>query len=680
MASNQATNEKGFVAAATLKRPYWSTYLHIPSKKVYRQVGQGTTNNWEEVGEASSIALTDLSDVSLTVPIQDGDILVYNSTTNRWENQPLQLLEGKTNYVDSVYGDDATAEPNSMTKKYKTIQAAVANAGLPFVSGASSVVNGTGYPQGVPTQAGVTGGSGEGLIVLYTDFFGFFTTYSIVDPGTGYLNGEVVTVNGGDNNKTFQITTSLSEDTVVIGAGTYTTTGNIAKENVTLHSDHNPLIQGSTTILSDNGGAIPFIKVTGNIRFEMLGFVNPINISGTDTKYQIDCESWIVKQGIRILSNGGPDKDSYIHATEFIRNDFGVNYVFTFGTGGLTQSDSVCNIYTKKIDSTAAFGGLRIMFNVNTIVNGKINIYVDELVSNTTTPQSIMVWASGGLGSINIKGYSSEYATIKDNPLSPSGSNFFWNAGVFQVNGELNIKANIYQRQMFMFRPYSNNGQYNIEGTIYNESDLSIWRRDGGTGYFNFKGTLHNISAPTAIMSKQTAGDVVVNGTIYQKRTVGEGDPGGVAVLKLLAGGTGVPIQTFVTNVATTYGGTGTGCEVMLLNANTGSQAENVWVTNPGDGYTVGDVLTAVYGGNDITFTVEAIEPTAIGVLNNATDVIIDDLKVVNDQPASYAFQGITPGSPTDLRVTKVLTTNVTSINYTDLIPGSLKIENTNVE
>ena len=271
--------EQGRLAPANLERAYGTYYHWLIDGKIYKQVAFPSGKSWEEIGEASAIALTDLTDVQLTVPIEDGNILVYNSTTNKWENQPLQLLEGKTNYVDSVYGDDATAEPNSMTKKYKTIQAAVANAGLPFVSGASSVVNGTGYPQGIPTEASVTGGSGEGLIVLYTDFFGFFTTYSIVNPGTGYLNGEIVTVNGGDNNKTFQITTSLSEDTVVIGAGTYTTTGNIAKENVTLHSDHRPLIQGSTTILSDNGGAIPFIKVTGNIRFEMLGFVNPININ-----------------------------------------------------------------------------------------------------------------------------------------------------------------------------------------------------------------------------------------------------------------------------------------------------------------------------------------------------------------------------------------------------------------
>jgi hypothetical protein len=591
--------------------------------------------------------------------------------------EPLEILDGKTLYVDSTYGDDATAVPNSRINKYKTIQAAVTDAGLPFVSGGFFPEAGTGYPTFTPTEATVTGGSGEGLVINYTSF-GFATVLnSIVSAGSGYINGEIVTVNGGDNNMTFQIATSLSEDTVVIGAGTYTTTGNIAKENVTLHSDHNPLIQGSTTILSDNGGAIPFIKVTGNIRFECLSAVNPINFTGTSTRWQIDCESILLRQGIRLLSDG--HEESYIRATEFIRNSFGLNYVFTFATG-INESESVYNIYTKRIDSTAGGSAIRQCFNVIGALNGKINIFVDEFTSNTSTPAALIYSANGGSGSINIKGFTSEYATLLDNPLSRAGSNFFWNYGALVMSQTLNIKANIYQRANSMFLGYSNGAKFNFEGTFYNESRYSIFRRDSGNAELNFNGTLYNDVAPTAILSATTGGQIKVNGEIYQKTVNGEAAAGGVAVVKRVAAGSGIAGQTYTENVATT-GGSGSGCVVSIMrNASGFGGASIVWVTDGGEGYSVGETLTAVVGGNDCTFTVEAVEPTGIGVLSNATDVIIDDLKVVNDQPLSYAFQGITPGVPTSLIVTKVLTTNVTSNNYTDLVPASLKIENTNVQ
>ena len=55
MPQNQATNESGVKAPARLKRNYWSTYLHIPSGKTYRQMAHGINNLWEEVVDNDTV-------------------------------------------------------------------------------------------------------------------------------------------------------------------------------------------------------------------------------------------------------------------------------------------------------------------------------------------------------------------------------------------------------------------------------------------------------------------------------------------------------------------------------------------------------------------------------------------------------------------------------------------------
>ena len=76
--------------------------------------------------------------------------------------------------------------------------------------------NGTGYgdePGG--TGAGVLGGSGTGLNVTYTSANGKVTgVTSITAQGTGYLNGDLVTINDGDGNAVFRIVAAPGLPTV----------------------------------------------------------------------------------------------------------------------------------------------------------------------------------------------------------------------------------------------------------------------------------------------------------------------------------------------------------------------------------------------------------------------------------------------------------------------------------
>ena len=95
MAQNQATNERGMQAPSRLKRMYWSTYLHIPSGKTYRQVDLGNANNWKEIVDKKDEDieyLNDLLDVK-TDHNQDGDLLSWDDALQMWVNIPSPVVE-----------------------------------------------------------------------------------------------------------------------------------------------------------------------------------------------------------------------------------------------------------------------------------------------------------------------------------------------------------------------------------------------------------------------------------------------------------------------------------------------------------------------------------------------------------------------------------------------------------
>ena len=76
--------------------------------------------------------------------------------------------------------------------------------------------NGTGYgdePGG--TVAGLLGGSGTGLVLLYTSANGKVTSVTLTATlGTGYLNGDLVTIDDGDGNAVFRIVAAPGLPTV----------------------------------------------------------------------------------------------------------------------------------------------------------------------------------------------------------------------------------------------------------------------------------------------------------------------------------------------------------------------------------------------------------------------------------------------------------------------------------
>jgi hypothetical protein len=65
---------------------------------------------------------------------------------------------------------------------------------------------GTGYGDVVDENTDMLGGSGTGLDILYTAVNGQVVSITeIIDQGTGYLNGDLVTVDNGDGNAVFRV-------------------------------------------------------------------------------------------------------------------------------------------------------------------------------------------------------------------------------------------------------------------------------------------------------------------------------------------------------------------------------------------------------------------------------------------------------------------------------------------
>ena len=118
-----------------------------------------------------------------------------------------------TTFLDSavIYiGDNTTAG-----KDLKVIPAGTV--GLSVVSSLSSLgyagSGGTGYVQG--DEYDLSGGSGAALAAEFNVVNGAIISVIDITSGTegGYLNGDIVTVNGGDNNAVFRVVATTGSPT-----------------------------------------------------------------------------------------------------------------------------------------------------------------------------------------------------------------------------------------------------------------------------------------------------------------------------------------------------------------------------------------------------------------------------------------------------------------------------------
>jgi hypothetical protein len=118
------------------------------------------------------------------------------------------ILAANLTAADSLNGSVIYVGTSAAGGKLNVIP--VGAVGPSVISGFSSPgytgSGGTGYGDVVDENTDLIGGSGTGLDILYTAVNGQVVSITeIIDPGTGYLNGDLVTVDDGDGNAVFRI-------------------------------------------------------------------------------------------------------------------------------------------------------------------------------------------------------------------------------------------------------------------------------------------------------------------------------------------------------------------------------------------------------------------------------------------------------------------------------------------
>lgn len=116
-----------------------------------------------------------------------------------------------------------------------------------------NLVAGTGYSDA--SGVGCTGGSGTGLTVDVTTSLGGVSNIIIADRGTGYEVGDIITINSGGFNSTFEITAVLSDNFSNVGyvsSDVFTATGTT------------PTYWGNSTVVIDADASAPIATVMEN--------------------------------------------------------------------------------------------------------------------------------------------------------------------------------------------------------------------------------------------------------------------------------------------------------------------------------------------------------------------------------------------------------------------------------
>jgi hypothetical protein len=103
-------------------------------------------------------------------------------------------------YVQKFYRVDPCAPQNEVVHVGSTFW----TAGGGITDFDAAIVGGTGYNDGTSTTT-VTGGTGTGAVVEITVVLGVVTGVSIIGPGKGYAPGDVLTIDGGNDDATIEI-------------------------------------------------------------------------------------------------------------------------------------------------------------------------------------------------------------------------------------------------------------------------------------------------------------------------------------------------------------------------------------------------------------------------------------------------------------------------------------------
>jgi len=194
-------------------------------------------------------------------------------------NMPI----GNSVFVNPL-GDDATGERENFHKPFLTLNSAKLAASPFLVNGGFIVANGTGYPAPAPQlDVPTTGGTGVGLTVDYEESFPGFISVTINTPGTGYTNGDIVTITGGNEDRTLQLNVAQVIDTIYVYGGTYNEGNVLHKEGVKWHFLGKPTLNLFAPSVWNDDAGITDIQINGDAIINHFGNGNFIRVNNFST-------------------------------------------------------------------------------------------------------------------------------------------------------------------------------------------------------------------------------------------------------------------------------------------------------------------------------------------------------------------------------------------------------------
>lgn len=664
---------EGRTAPASITREAGHRYKWLVNGKIYVQTDNGVSNLWVEEGSTGHVEyLNDLTDVNITTPI-NGDALQY--LNGDWINAPIvageDTLVGNSLFVSPAGKTVAEgAERLNLTNHFSSLDEAVTAAAPNVVSSLSHFgTTGTGYTDGVTYN--VTGGTGVGLTAMYTVPFPGFEVWVLVDPGSGYTNGDNVVPTGGNNDAVLLLTTTQAVDTIYV-YGDHTIFNNLAKANVKYHFFGNGTISAFGDIFYDNNGAVPEIYVRGDAFFNCLSNGrHAVYIQGADTHYDIECYRILGRGSKTCRFNGGQPNSRLKVETTIVSNL--VNWTLTAGT----EAKGTVEV-GEYIDNQTFAGGIR---NTLYVDGGALNhtfYVVGDLRHNSTSGQATVVNLNNSAGGFHITGdiYSN---TIND-------KTYFWGEGTIMCGGTITVIGDIYDTGMGAYHAYTSGCNLVHTGNVYTSkggSTINSRANQNNLGYIELNGdVISTVSACPLIIGGING--LALNGTFkHNGKVINEAVvTGAVAAQSLLFAGTGYPGQLTQDGITTT-GGTGTGLTLHTTKGGTGTGALSyVEIQNPGSGYTNGDIVTVSGAGNgDATITIEVVGQHAVLVRDNRTGTTIFDKSTLIVEDGVGGIAGIAgfPGN-SNVVVNDKIISNLAASNITNLVTGSSIYDDPNIQ
>jgi hypothetical protein len=178
-----------------------------------------------------------------------GDVNITAGEANSGTDGSVNINTGGGDYA-WTFGPDGSLTLAGNIKTDRALSIAV-NSGIPI--GVTKTSSNQGWGNGsVGTNLATTGGSGTGLTVDVADGGSAYASISINTPGSGYLNGETLTVTNGGMSDTFTVTVGSDAKTWTFGtAGKLALPGDLElvdAKNIIKSGNRTALFKSSVTL------------------------------------------------------------------------------------------------------------------------------------------------------------------------------------------------------------------------------------------------------------------------------------------------------------------------------------------------------------------------------------------------------------------------------------------------